>query len=102
MTFAELQGLFKRITYKPGWKFLLFQEFDHCSSECSVRIQFTADDATSDKKDIHIMGQYQLCFFEHTEARDILKQLRGHIHHMECHEADEWLKLGGEAPFYPH
>lgn len=103
MTRAEIIKLLtKRITYKPGWKIIVFAEHGGRGRVCYTIIYRTQDvklagvpDATVD---IRRDGEVRTDITE----RELVARVHTEIRHMERHECDEWLMVDGEPVVNPH
>lgn len=100
MTFIEaLYFVKERITYKRGYALDLV---DH-GWAAVLRVSFMAEDATGERPGaIPIISNTTLPLENFRDVQDLMHYIRRAIRDMELHEADEWLKLDGHAPFYPH
>lgn len=97
---AVLAGLVPRITYKPGWTFEL-REIDRgqgCEG-LTLCIGATVKDSTTDGQVsiLHLMPVLPAAYDEDTWLGWILEQ----VLLVEQHEAMEFLKVDGDAPYFP-
>lgn len=101
MRFSEAQAIVGRITYKSGWRLSLTEDFN--SFGANLCVSFLGPDATLvEPRDIQIRGSYPVHLEQVRGESDLIGQVRRILQRMEQHETDEWLKLDGVAPFYPH
>lgn len=96
----QIQAIARRITYKPGWKLVLrpvtceLMEF---------RWEFMAPCAvTGGGPNIQICAVHIINPEWFQSEKDVMKEMLRAVVRAETHEAQEWLKLDGVAPFYPH
>jgi hypothetical protein len=96
-----LAQLVERVTYKPGWKFEL-QEVNRgqgCAG-LTLMISATLDDSSNPGAKVgvlHLMPVLPAAYDEDAWMGWILEQ----IMLVEQHEALEFYKVDGEAPFFP-
>lgn len=98
---AEINEVLKRFTYKPGWK--IRWEFSYFTREggLTLRISYPATCAvTGEPTEIFRSQEFQLSEFYAEE--DLIQRLHTIVIEMELHEVNEWFKVNGVAPFYPH
>jgi hypothetical protein len=98
--YEKLVALLGRFTYKPGYSFEVFRPIPGL---VSLRCRYTAKDATNPTEDIYLNTIRPI--YVSSMARDeraFMEGMRGICRDIENHETNEWLKLDGVAPFYPH
>ena len=102
MRLHEARDLLARVTYKQGWKFSLRTSKD--DFQAFLIVSSKEKDATGVQPDLIDVTLHEplppLDFINSHEEFLIL--VRRAIHRKELHEADEWLKVDGRAPYYPH
>lgn len=96
-----LADVVSRIQYKPGWKIEL-QELDREQGSqgltlCVSATVVNAVDQTTTVGFLHLFPVYPAGFNERAWTRWVFDQLML----VELHEAQEFYKLDGEAPYFP-
>lgn len=94
-------ALMSRITYKDNVSLeLILEEWPGPA----IVIRATEWDATGRRPGfITIQSRHPFTPLEHIHSeREFLQHIRNILRSREQHELDEWLKLDGVAPFYPH
>lgn len=97
-----VETVLKTVTYKEGWTFRVLFGGDEFIDPPRLRITFKARDATGNVSQILNIVSERPIPPVLEDSRDVVGWLRSFIADMERHEADEWLKVDGKAPFYPH
>lgn len=93
-------SMLKRFTYKPGYTFELVEGmFESCVLLC----RYTPIDSI-DPEGRRIPLRVSNAVHPSTiyDEHDFLAFMRDICNRIERHETDEWIKLDGVAPFYPH
>lgn len=108
MTSQQVREYLQRVTYKPGWRMTVEPWRDTYGSglfhEPQLKVQFTfnAECAVTGKTDNQVSG-VQLIEPAFIESEHQLNRLMlDFILRIERHEAQEFFKVDGVAPFYPH
>ena len=94
------------MTYKPGYKFkaCLSPEVGLRGEEwIRVDLIFKVEDVGGHKPGLNEVIHTNSIHCMHFDTRDdVIRYMRDRIHDAERHEADEWFKVNGIAPYYPH
>lgn len=92
-----------QLTYKPGWYFYATAEY---SSADAVRVYYEAEVVNSSPRSRDPRGMVTASgsFIVHAnQSRDeVLLGVYQGLMAAESHEAREFLRVSGEAPFHPH
>ena len=107
MRLSEARAILLRITYKAGWSFRIDSDsgrFESMAGDIAwLHIENLEKDATRRVPGvIMIRGMTQIPLDHLRDEKDFIQLVRRAIRDRELHEVDEWLQLGGVAPFYPH
>jgi hypothetical protein len=97
LTVPELQAVFDRAAYKPGWKFTVFDslfEGPHLHIECRIENAYTPG------KMADLCIESPLPPMKTDE--DVLAWLFWRLQRIEIHEVREWLLFDGQRRFDPH
>lgn len=100
-----LADVVSRITYKPGWVITLghmCRQGEHLAGGegLTLRVQFSCEDSTRPGESTsldHLFAVPPAAYNRATWERWVLDCLV----QMETHEAMEWFKVDGQAPFFP-
>lgn len=103
MTYAELQMLLIRVTYKPNFKFQAYRQANVDSIRVSLAAQLPdARDTEGQIVTIHsCLDISEPTLLGYTQSQ-VLEYLCKLILDFEKHEADEWFKLDGVQVNDPH
>lgn len=97
LTIQQIEDELKKITYREGWKFFVYQgawEGQH------LRIEATVPDSVELGQDVFLNIETPIppCpdaqYFHHWLIYRLIR--------IETHEAREWFKVNGVPVFYPH
>jgi hypothetical protein len=99
MTPDEAKALLKRLSYKSGWTFQMADSI--YTGGWYLVIQMLVTERDGDKT-IPVYGTFLVKNLTTLSKAGFLKATREHIHHMEKHEADEFIKVDGSRVFDPH
>lgn len=101
MKLAQAEAILRRITYKAGWKLSLRDDF--YLDMVSLCISSMEQDATRKVPgEIEVLSRDAIPLERLETERELLQWVRRALQAREMHELDEWLQIGGVAPFYPH
>lgn len=100
-----LADVVQTITYKPGWQITvghMQRTGEHLAGGegLTLRVTFTSDDSTGTQGSValdHLFVVPPAAYNRETWERFVLDCLI----QMETHEAMEWFKVDGHAPFFP-
>lgn len=100
----DVTAWFAKVRYKPGVSFEAW--FDHRHQTWVAEIRRPAPDRDTGEDRLQAWRQVlppRVTVLRGEEGeRYLTNWLRGFIHDLELHEADEWLVIDGERPFDPH
>jgi hypothetical protein len=90
----------EHLTYRKGWKFSAQDR----ESYVSVFVEFWADNSTpfgvEDMRE-RVIGEHRFDLFSGTREH-VQCEILAHVMSIEAHEATEFLRFDGFAPFHPH
>lgn len=97
LTIQQIEDELKKITYRNGWKFFVYQgawEGQH------MRIEATVPDSVELGQDVSLKIETPIPPYNTIE--DFHLWLMYRLIRIETHEAREWFKVDGIPVFYPH
>lgn len=98
---AILADVVSRLTYKPGWQFQLTElDREQGSQGLTLCISATVPDSIDPAQTttfLHLMPVFPAAFNERAWTRWVMEQ----ILLVERHEALEFFRVDGEAPYFP-
>lgn len=113
ITWRDFERLLERVTYKPGWVIAASRDIfapdadpwgSHPEAPMGMaRVELTAEDSTG-----VVPGRNRIAHQHPVPARALyslehaIGWLLELVRMVEAHEAAEWLKVDGVAPFFPH
>ena len=99
MDLVVAQRYLRRITYRPGWSFELYQgEFEGPHICINAKVMDSYHPGEETVLDIH--SPVPLAALETESA--LLRYLAWRLQIIETHEMREWLKMDGAVIFDPH
>ena len=100
---AVQRWLDQHVTYKPGWTIRVTDDArEGAWGEAKLQLSYEAEDTYNPGHTTRVVGQTIIDLAAFPTREQFLCFIRSQIHRLECHEADEWLKVDGQMPFDPH
>lgn len=98
---SEAERILSRITYKPGWKIELLEQWP---DRISVRIELSVLDSGDRRTTIRVARSRYLPdgFLRWCTETELIDQIRNAVSDMEAHERDEWFQVDGKPIYDPH
>lgn len=99
----KVKDFFSRVTYKPGSSFVPFEDLNGVGFRFQLQV---VDMEVPTHKSMIARGgliRFRDLNLHKADLDGFLKhEVRRIVHSGEIHEADEWFKVDGVAPFDPH
>lgn len=104
LTYEEADAILKTITYKPGWKFMWAKAAD--GDSVSVGVQYVAPNSTPGssryQSEATVMASFSVPLASMSDPVQFTQAVFAGFALSEMHEAREFFRVGGVAPFHPH
>jgi hypothetical protein len=99
MTRGEVTAFLRRVTYKPGW---VLDTRHVGEGQLCLQWTFLAPCAVTGEPSTQLTGMQLVepAFFDNEKA--VERFVRHQLRNIELHELDEFFKVDGIAPYYPH